>query len=603
MVGFREISSSMGYLSTSEFIAHFGVDSSSIYCAKILFPSGREVIQKNILPNQKVYIEEVSGFQKYFKRSLQAISKIIRQPKFLTNLALILLLITIIGLFINIAIKRYLWKPNQTATFLVIILSILFIFWSSMRNRPLSETLGVQILLLFAIMVFTAGFMEKLRQVNRKRFEYRNVLHQFSEDLIFIRDNSKLFNQLVAMIQKSLNTKFTGIVKIENQKSTKTYFSPIDGVDWDSISLSDEQKDLLLDNNSIKRSNIIVDLPQLPPSIELLIPLKNQENLYAILLLISNDNAKYFQQEDITLLTTVANQASLAIENNLYIEETKSLTKSLTESRVQKRYVNELEKNNDDLQKLYSELKETQTQLIQSEKMSSLGQLVAGVAHELNNPIGYLYANMKELQNYIDLLKQGKEGKSVASEEYIKEDIDQIIIESVEGSERVKAIVESLRKFSRLDEAEFKFADIHDGLDSTIMLISKELGDRIKIHKDYSNIPLINCMPGHLNQVFMNLLMNAIQSIENDGNIWITTLIKNDMVTIKFKDDGKGISKDNIEKLFEPFFTTKPIGTGTGLGLSISYGIIKEHGGNITVKSKLNNGTTFTILFPFKPQK
>ncbi|MBU0529196.1 hypothetical protein KKF86_05510, partial [bacterium] len=180
-------------------------------------------------------------------------------------------------------------------------------------------------------------------------------------------------------------------------------------------------------------------------------------------------------------------------------------------------------------------------------------------------------------------------------------DIDQLILESVEGSKRVKTIVENLRKFSRLDEAEFKYADIHEGLDSTIMLIEKELGDRIKLHKDYSDMPSISCMPGHLNQVFLNMLLNAIQAIESDGNIWISTAIKDDKVVIKFKDDGKGISKKHIDKIFEPFFTTKPVGMGTGLGLSISYGIIEEHGGDIKVKSNKKNGTTFIISIPYKP--
>lgn len=232
-----------------------------------------------------------------------------------------------------------------------------------------------------------------------------------------------------------------------------------------------------------------------------------------------------------------------------------------------------------------------------------MGQLVAGVAHELNNPIGYLYANMKELQKYIDLLKQSEEGKNEVSTEYIKEDIDQLIMESVEGSERVKTIVENLRKFSRLDEAEFKFADIHEGLDSTIMLIEKELGERVKLHKKYAEIPAISCMPGHLNQVFLNMLLNAIQAIDGDGNIWISTVIEDDNVIITFKDDGKGIPKKSIDKIFEPFFTTKPVGMGTGLGLSISYGIIQEHGGVIKVKSKKKKGTTFIISIPYKPSQ
>ena len=603
LIGYREITSNSGYLSASELTAHFGVKSDETYFLRALFPSGRMVILNNISPNQIIKIDEVSGILKYSKRAQQKISTIIGQPSFFVNFGLILLLIIIIGLFTSIAIKRYLWKTKQTTIFIIIILSILFAFWSGMRSRPLSETLGVQILVILAIFIFTIGFMEKLRQVNRKRFEYRRVLHRFSEDLIFIRNNTKLYNQLVTMIQSALGPKLTGVIEIKNGKTDRQYFSIRDNKDWDTINFSDEQIRIFLANNSITKTKIAEELQQLSENIDLIIPIKRQANLYAILILKNSGTAKYFQQEDITLLTTVANQASLAIENNLYIEETKALTKSLTEAQVQKHYVNELENKNRNLEELFTELQETQSQLIQSEKMSSLGQLVAGVAHELNNPIGYLYANMKELQKYIDLLKQREDGRNGDSVEYLKEDIDQLILESVEGSERVKTIVENLRKFSRLDEAEFKFADIHEGLDSTVMLVEKELNNRIVLHKKYADIPPNNCMPGHLNQVFLNMLLNAIQAIEGNGNIWISTAIKDDHVDIKFKDDGKGISKKHIDKIFEPFFTTKPVGTGTGLGLSISYGIIHEHGGNIKVKSKKKVGTTFIISIPYKPLK
>lgn len=603
LIGFREVTSSSGYLSASELTAHFGVKINSTYTLQTLFPSGREVVLTNIAPNQVIKIEEITGLLKHSKRTQQAIGTIIRQPSFLINLGLILLLIILIGLFTSIAIKRYFWKTKQTTIFLVIVLSILYIFWSGMRDRPLSETLGVQILVILSIIIFTIGFMEKLRQVNKKRFEYRRVLYRFSEDLIFIRNNTKLFNQLVTMIQSALDPRLTGVIEIKNGKTCKQYFSTKDSVKWDTINFTDEQIRIFLANNSIAKTKIAAEIQQLSSNIDIIIPIKRQTNLYAILILINDGNTKYFQQEDITLLTTVANQASLAIENNLYIEETKALTKSLTESQVQKRYVNKLEEKNRNLEELFTELQETQSQLIQSEKMSSLGQLVAGVAHELNNPIGYLYANMKELKKYIDLLKQSEDGKIGASTQYIKEDIDQLILESVEGSERVKIIVENLRKFSRLDEAEFKYADINEGLDSTIMLIEKELGDRIKLHKEYTEIPFVSCMPGHLNQVFLNMLLNGIQAIEGDGNIWISTAIRDEKIVIKFKDDGKGISKKYIDKIFEPFFTTKPVGKGTGLGLSISYGIIHEHGGDIKVKSKKKSGTTFIISIPYKPQQ
>ena len=601
LVGFREISSSSGYLSSSELIAHFGVKANRLYSARIIFPSGRTIEVNSLTPNQLVQVMEVDGAARLFVQSQKFVSSLIRQPTFVPTLLLIILLILLLSVFTFVAIRRYKWRSKQTSLFMIIILSILFVFWSSMQTRPIVELLGAQNLVIAAILIFTTGFMEKVRQVNNQRYEYRQVLHRFSEELIFIRSNTKLLKQLVIMIQSNLNTKFAGVIELTDGKAGKQYCVPERQLEIGLSKLSEEQARVLLANASVDRTMILEYFDDLPDEIDLLIPFKRQNKIYGFLILASN-NGKIFKAEDITLLATIANQASLAIENNLFIEETKALTKSLTESKVEKRYVNELEKKNRNLEELYNELKETQAQLIQSEKMSSLGQLVAGVAHELNNPIGYLYANMKELQKYIKLLKQGETNKIEVKPEYLQDDITQVIKESIEGSERVKTIVENLRKFSRLDEAEFKYADIHEGLDSTIMLVKKELGDRIKLHRNYANIPPISCMPGQLNQVFLNLLLNAIQAIDGDGNIWITTSANENDVTIEFKDDGRGIPKKNIDKVFEPFYTTKPIGMGTGLGLSISYGIVSEHGGSIKVKSKKTTGTTFIIKLPYKPE-
>jgi len=291
----------------------------------------------------------------------------------------------------------------------------------------------------------------------------------------------------------------------------------------------------------------------------------------------------------------LGSQAALAIENNRYIDETRVLAEQVSAARVREHYINELEEKNRSLEKLYRNLQDTQTQLIQSEKMSGLGQLVAGVAHELNNPIGYIYANMRELHNHIEDLKNQKNDQAGSID---SNEIEQLINESIEGSRRVKEIVENLRNFSRLDEAEFKLADIHEGLESTLMLLNNDLKNRITVHKDYGDFPPIYCLPGYLNQVFMNLLLNALQAINGPGNIWITTELKNKSVVISIKDDGAGISADKMDRVFEPFYTSKPVGEGTGLGLSISYGIIERHSGTIVVTSKVGRGSEFVINLP-----
>ncbi len=264
--------------------------------------------------------------------------------------------------------------------------------------------------------------------------------------------------------------------------------------------------------------------------------------------------------------------------------------------------VNELERANKDLQ-------EAQAQLVHSAKMGSLGQVVAGVAHELNNPIGFIHSNMDVLQDYIEKLlrivevaeKKPEELKDIKKEldyEYMSKDLPRLISSCEDGARRVRDIVLNLRNFSRSDELKRKEYNLEEGLESTLQILKSELKDRIRLHKDYGKIPVINCYAGQINQVFMNILTNAIQAIDGKGDIWIKTEQKGLEIWVSIKDSGKGIPKDIQEKIFDPFFTTKPVGQGTGLGLSISYGIIQKHGGEIVVISEPNKGTTFTIILP-----
>ena len=185
--------------------------------------------------------------------------------------------------------------------------------------------------------------------------------------------------------------------------------------------------------------------------------------------------------------------------------------------------------------------------------------------------------------------------------DYIQQDLQSLVRESLEGSLRVKNVVQNLRNFSRLDEASMKWADLHEGLDSTLLLLNNELKNRIEIHKEYQVLPKVYCHPGNLNQVFMNILLNAIQAIEQKGNIWIKTGQREGQVEISIRDDGRGIPEKYQNKVFDPFFTSKPVGKGTGLGLSISYNIIKEHHGQITFSSQEGKGTTFLIRLPISP--
>ncbi|MDP3537644.1 MAG: ATP-binding protein [Azonexus sp.] len=268
-------------------------------------------------------------------------------------------------------------------------------------------------------------------------------------------------------------------------------------------------------------------------------------------------------------------------------------------------------------QELIKKLEEAQNQLLQSEKMASMGQLAAGVAHEINNPVGFVNSNLGTLQRYVnnllrllaayeqiepslgaDVLQNIQQLKEEIDATYLRADIDDLLTESLEGLQRVKRIVQDLKDFSHVDRAELEWADLEKGLDSTLNVVWNELKYKAKVIKEYGNPPQIECFPSQLNQVFMNLLINAAHAIENTGEITIRTGYNAEQVWVEVEDTGKGIAPEHLGRVFEPFFTTKPVGKGTGLGLSLAYGIVNKHGGRIEVTSTLGKGSLFRVLLP-----
>ena len=270
---------------------------------------------------------------------------------------------------------------------------------------------------------------------------------------------------------------------------------------------------------------------------------------------------------------------------------------------------NNLEDKVKELHQANREIRSTQVQLVHSSKMASLGQLVAGVAHELNNPISYTYSNLNHLKTYMEKIQKTMKAKdqqefSKLKKElnihFILRDIDGIIKSSLDGIKRTKDIVGNLRNFSRLDEAEIKEVDLHEGLKATLNLLKSALKDRIQVHKKLGKLPKISCYSSQINQVFMNILSNAVQAIEGKGDIWIETQAFKNEIHIRVQDSGEGIPEADLSRIFDPFFTTKKVGLGTGLGLSISYSIIQKHHGDIRVESEIGKGSTFTIILPEK---
>lgn len=280
-----------------------------------------------------------------------------------------------------------------------------------------------------------------------------------------------------------------------------------------------------------------------------------------------------------------------------------------------------LEREKEEQRILIKKLEDAHNQLLQSEKLASIGQLAAGVAHEINNPIGFVNSNLGTLKTYvnnllqlIDIYERGqhllatdpvlynciKDARMNADLDFLREDIGVLISESIDGTARVRRIVQDLRDFSRVDSAEWQLADLHAGLESTLNVVWNEIKFKADVVRELGTLPPVECRLSQVNQVFMNLLVNAVQSIPEHGTIILRSGCSDDQVWVSISDTGHGIPQEIMTRIFDPFFTTKPVGKGTGLGLSVSYGIVHKHGGHIDVQSQLGHGSTFTIWLPVR---
>ncbi|NRF71819.1 ATPase [Aquincola sp. S2] len=286
--------------------------------------------------------------------------------------------------------------------------------------------------------------------------------------------------------------------------------------------------------------------------------------------------------------------------------------------------VENLIRTNESLLELNRKLQLAQDQLMQSEKLASIGQLAAGVAHEINNPVGYVFSNFGTLERYLadlfrmlgayeeaePLLAGTPAARRLADLrreielDYLKEDVPTLMAESCEGIKRVRKIVQDLKDFSHVDaRQEWEWADLHKGIDSTLNIVNNEIKYKADVVREYGALPEIECLPSELNQVFMNLLVNAAHAVSKErGTIVIRSGVDagGAAAWVEVEDDGCGIAKENLSRVFDPFFTTKPVGKGTGLGLSLSYGIVKKHGGRLEVDSEPGRGTRFRITLPVR---
>jgi two-component system, NtrC family, sensor kinase len=467
------------------------------------------------------------------------------------------------------------WNVNASSPFF----SVVFLFFAILAFNPLRNRLQSLVDRLF----------------DRDRAGYREAVRNISEAMVSMLSLSEIGERLVLALTGSMGVERAMVLLLD--EAARSFRPAAWRGTWDedatdfSLPLDHTiAKHLWMRRQELTRADF--DDTTDPETrelcwdvydaldVRLLVPILFGVDLLGVIAVGPKLSGERIGPDDRQLLRTLANQSAIAIENAQAFDEIAKLNETL-EARVDERT---------------RELRQTQAQLMQSEKMRSLGQLVAGVAHELNNPIGFVHANLQLLDGYIERLVEAQlRGGEV---DRPRDAIEKLLLRSREGTERVKKIVQDLRTFSRMDQAELADVDLNQELQSTLGLMEPRFKDGIRLAADLGELPRVRCYPAQLNQVFMNLLMNACDAVGEGGTVSVRTRAAPGGVALEFVDDGPGIPDFVRERIFEPFFTTKPVGQGTGLGLSISHGIVERHGGKLSVNCPPEGGTVFRVELP-----
>ncbi|MEH2361492.1 sensor histidine kinase [Nostoc sp.] len=494
-------------------------------------------------------------------------------------------------------------------------------------------------------------FLDEMSQVNQRLSELQTFINNHPDDStinnidVFIllknyKKNTEIYTQIVKKFWRQIEkNKLSANATKADQEQLLVFFKEETNISVEFEKLSDDligiirhaeiqqkQANASFDSAQKLRIQVIIGSMLLSAAIAAILAVYTSRLIARPLKIVTNVARKITQESNFELRANVTSNdevGTLATSLNQLVEWVGDYTQELELARQS--LEQRVEERTQELQKTLQDLKEAQGQLIQTEKMSSLGQMVAGIAHEINNPVNFIYGNIQCVTDYTqDLfslvsLYQEQYPDSIWSIEekieeidlnFINKDLPLLLSSMKVGAQRIREIVLSLRNFSRLDEADMKEVDIHEGIDNTLLLLNHRLQPEIEVIKKYGDLPLVECYPAQLNQVFMNIISNAIDAIldqkadsDKSKQIIIDTLKIDDIyIKVGIRDNGSGISPEIKNKLFDPFFTTKPVGKGTGLGLSVCYQIIDKHKGKIEVISEFEQGTEFVIVLPIKTQ-
>ena len=484
------------------------------------------------------------------------------------------------------------------------VFAFMITFADEVVDRYGVDTRSVQVVLLFLAILAFNPLRERMQGLvdnffDRDRSQYRQAVREISEAMVSMLSMNEIGDRILAALTDTMGVSRAMVLLFDD--GDRVLRASAWRGDWDRDDIETEipsdhpiWKHLWMRREELARQDFDDDPdPEKREScwdiydtleVELLVPILFGVDLLGVIAVGRKLSGERLATDDRQLLRTLANQSSIAIENAKAFDEIAKLNESL-EMRVEART---------------RELQDTQNQLMQSEKLKSLGQLVAGVAHELNNPIGFVHANLQLIDEFVDKAATARDAGKGDEATRHREAIKKLLSRSREGTERVKQIVQDLRTFSRMDQADLQTAQLSDEIDRTLALMEPQFKNAIEVVKDYQPIPEVRCFPGQLNQVFLNLLMNACDVLDGGGTITIRTRPTPEGVRLRFEDTGPGITPEVASRIFDPFFTTKEVGKGTGLGLSLSHGIIERHGGRIQVVSRPGEGAVFEIDLPLE---